>query len=340
VFVWSYRLSHTTGDWFMTVIKRCEKEVPGSWADKQLQAKTWLGHFVPHYTGRCPPGNEGIDRCPAKHSSVDDDSKKWLDIQDPSDQPKIAALEQLISRMQVDVALYVHGYNTCAVECAHGERTVLTSKRVEYWSQWEGKCRLVQLLHNHRTTATGQSLLQQLGWQLEDGVSTQLSRIDRDKAKHHQLKTTPQYNARQKALQFEKRERAATDSELVARAAAQKQKAREKQRHIYHAKRQLLYQTEEMKKGGGAAVAEEKAVAAPAAEVVKRKRGRPRKTVQPVSGDKENEGAKTTKRKKVDAEAALVPAGTGAERPVLKALLTNRTVGLRLVLHPSMIALD
>ena len=38
----------------MTVIKRCEKEVPGTWADKQQQAKTWLAHFVPHYSRRCP----------------------------------------------------------------------------------------------------------------------------------------------------------------------------------------------------------------------------------------------------------------------------------------------
>ena len=36
------------GDWFMTIIKRCEKDVAGSWADKQLQAATWLDHFVPH----------------------------------------------------------------------------------------------------------------------------------------------------------------------------------------------------------------------------------------------------------------------------------------------------
>ena len=100
--------------------------------------------------------------------------------------------------MKADVTLYIHGYNTCAVECAHGERTVHTSKRVEYWSSWEGKCRLVQLLHNHRTRGTGESLLQQLGWQVADGVSMHLSRIDRDKAKHHQLKTAPAYNGRQK----------------------------------------------------------------------------------------------------------------------------------------------
>ena len=139
----------------MTIIKRCEKEVPGSWAAKQLQAKTWLTHFVLHYTGRCLSDSDVDNRCPAKHSSVEDDSKKWLDSQHPTDMAKILQLEQLIGRMQIDVALYIHGYNTCAVECAHGERTVLTSKRIEYWSQWEGKCRLVQLLHNHRTRSRG-----------------------------------------------------------------------------------------------------------------------------------------------------------------------------------------
>ena len=106
----------------MTVIKRCEKDVLGTWVDKQLQAKAWLGHFVPHYTGSCSLVSGGDDRCPAKHGAAEDDSKKWLDTQLASDQPKIAQLEQLIARMRTDVAEYVHGYNTCAVECAHGER--------------------------------------------------------------------------------------------------------------------------------------------------------------------------------------------------------------------------
>ena len=226
--------------------------------------------------------------------------------------------------MKADVT-YIHGYNTCAVECAHGERTVHTSKRVEYWSSWEGRCRLVQLLHNHRTRGTGESLLQQLGWQVADGVTTHLSRIDRDKAKHHQLKTVPEYNARQKALLSEKKQRAATDSGLVARAAAQKQKKGEKARHAYHAKKQLLYEAEEVKKGGGIAIVERTEVVAPAAEVVRRKRGRPRKAVHPVGEGKENDGAEPS---------------TGAERPVLKAVMTNRAVGVRLVLHPAMLELD
>ena len=138
----------------MTIIKRCEKEARGTWADKQLQAATWLDHFVPHYSGRC---TSAVDHhCPAKHTLADDDSKKWLDGEHPADKAKIAALLLLIGRMKADVGLYIHGYNTCAVECAHGERTALTSKRIEYWTNWEGKCRLVQLLHNHRTRATGE----------------------------------------------------------------------------------------------------------------------------------------------------------------------------------------
>ena len=58
----------------MTIIKRCEKEVSGSWADKQQQAKTWLAHFVPHYSGRCLPNAE--DRCPASHNTADAAKKK------------------------------------------------------------------------------------------------------------------------------------------------------------------------------------------------------------------------------------------------------------------------
>jgi len=260
----------------MTIIKRCEKDVQGSWAEKQLQATTWLDHFVPHYSGRCL---SAVDhRCPAKHTALDDNSKKWLDGEHSTDKMKIAALLQLIGRMKADVSLYIHGYNTCAVECAHGERTVLTSKRIEYWTNWEGKCRLVQLLHNHRTRATGESLLQSLGWQVLDGVSTQLGKIDRDKAKHRQIKTSPAYNGRQKTLRIEKTTRAAADLELIARAATQKQKTREKQRHYYSAKKQLLYEAEDRKEGGAAAV-----------EGSVRKRGRPRKSAQPTDdGDKEN----------------------------------------------------
>jgi len=272
---------HTTGDWFMTIIKRCEKEVQGTWADKQLQAATWLDHFVPHYSGRCV---SAVDhQCPARHTPTVDASKKWLDGEHPADKVKVAALLQLIGRMKADVTLYIHGYNTCAVECAHGERTVLTSKRIEYWTNWEGKCRLLQLLHNHRTRATGESLLQSLGWQVMNGVSTQLGKIDRDKAKHHQTKTSPAYNGRQKAIRVEKKTRAAADPELIARAVAQKQKTREKQRHWYNAKKQLLYEAEGRKTGGG----DTDAVAVQVAAVTKR--GRPRKTVQPADdGDKEN----------------------------------------------------
>ena len=269
----------------MTIIKRCEKEVQGSWADKQLQAATWLDHFVPHYTGRCVSALN--HQCPAKHTATMDASKKWLDDKHPADGVKIAALQQLIGRMKADVALYIHGYNTCAVECAHGERTVLTSKRIEYWTNWEGKCRLVQLLHNHRMRATGESLLQSLGWQMMGGVSTQLGKIDRDKAKHHQIKTSPAYNGRQKALQIEKKTRSADDPELIARAATQKQKTREKQRHWYSARKQLLYEAKEKEGRGEENTGEGDGSAA--VTVVKKKRGRPRKPVQLVDdGNKEN----------------------------------------------------
>ena len=231
----------------------------------------------------------------------------------------------LIGRMKADVGLYIHGYNTCAVECAHGERTVLTSKRIEYWTNWEGKCRLVQLLHNHRTRATGHSLLQSLGWQVLDGVSAQLGKIDRDKVKHHQIKTAAAYNGRQKAIRIEKKTRAAADPELIARAAAQKLKTREKQRHYYSAQRQPLYKAKAKRGGGGEERREGDGSAA--GEVVKKKRGRPRKTAQPADdGDKENVDPRalneTASRKRVKSMAALggAEAGPDSERRVLQAL--------------------
>ena len=272
----------------MAIIKRCEKEVQGSWADKQLQAATWLDHFVPHYSRRCVSTVEQHTDCPAAHTPSVDGSKKWLDAEHVADKAKIVALQQLIVRMKADVALYIHGYNTCAVECAHGERTALTNKRIEYWASWEGKCRLVQLLHNHRTRATGESLLQSLGWHVMDGVSTQLDKIGRDKAKHHQIKTSPAYNGRQKAIRIEKKTRTAEDPELIARAAAQKQKTREKQRHWYSARKQLLYETngKEVKSTDEGREADETAATR---ALVTRKRGRPKKKVQTAEDeDKEN----------------------------------------------------
>ena len=272
----------------MTIIKRCEKEVQGTWADKQLQAAAWLDHFVPHYCRRCVFAIEQLQHCPAAHTPSVDASKKWLDGEHVADKVKIASLLQLIGRMKADVSLYIHGYNTCAVECAHGERTALTSKRIEYWASWEGKCRLMQLLHNHRTRVTGESLLQRLGWQVRDGVSTQLDKIGRDKAKHHQIKTSPAYNGRQKAIRIEKKTRTAEDPELIARAAEQKQKTREKQRHWYSARKQLLYETNEKEVGGtdGSGEAHGTASVVP---VATKKRGRLKKKVQMAEdGNKEN----------------------------------------------------
>ena len=282
----------------MTIIKRCEKDVVGSWPDKQLQGTIWLDQFVPHYTRCCVP--DGDRRCPAKHTATQDNSKRWLDSEHVADKVKIAAVLVLIGRMKTDVALFVHGYNTCAVECAHGERTVLTSKRIEYWTNWEGRCRLVQLLHNHRTRATGESLLQSLGWQVADNVSTQLGKIDRDKTKHHQIKTSPANNGRQKAIRVEKKTRVAADPELIALAVVQKQKKREKQRHYYSSRKQLLYEAEGRETAGGDA----DGAAVTVETVVTKKRGRPKQTVQPIGdGDKENvdPGAETliSNKKKV-----------------------------------------
>ena len=88
----------------------------------------------------------------------------------------------------------------------------------------------MQLLQNHRTRSTGESLLQDVGWQVVDGVSTQLGKVDRDKAKHHQIKTSPAYNGRQKAIRFEKKKRDAAGPEMIARAETQKQKTQHRSR--------------------------------------------------------------------------------------------------------------
>jgi len=117
----------------MTVVKRCEKEVEGSWTEKQRQAAQWLEFFVPHYRGLCVSG----DGCPAKHAASDQarpaggEEKRFIDGEDLQDEEKIAALEELIERMKADVSMFIHGHHTCWVESSHNERAVYTSKRVE-----------------------------------------------------------------------------------------------------------------------------------------------------------------------------------------------------------------
>ena len=87
---------------------------------------------------------------------------------------------------------------------------------------------------------------------------------------------------------------------------------------------------------------EEQKIAA-VGEVMKRKRGRPskRSVEDKKEAQKENRGGNTRapsptggepeKRTKMDTTDAI-----SSERPALKALDSNRTVGARLALHPSM----
>jgi hypothetical protein len=215
----------------MTVVKRCEKEVEGSWTDKQTQAVQWLDRFIPHYRGLCIPG----DGCPAKHSAPNQepraggDEKRFIDGKDPQDEAKVAALEELIEKMKADVAMFVHGHHTCWVESSHNERAVYTSKRVEMWRNWKGKCRLVQLFHNHGVERTAEMVRQQLGWQVTEEVREQWRKVDRDKAKHREIKAGPSYNRRQRELELERQARK-VEARAAAAAAEKEEKRREKER--------------------------------------------------------------------------------------------------------------
>jgi hypothetical protein len=281
------------GDWFMLMIKRCEKEVPGSWEEKQHQAKTWLDWFVPHYCNRCRPDGG----CPAKHTAPDqrrihrqrsgDVGKRFLDEKDQDDQPKIAALHVLLEKMKRDVQQYIHGYNTCSVERANRERCVHTPKTVELWKNWRPKCRLVQLLHNHGVTATAQLIREQLGWQVTEEVRHQWRKVDRDKAKHRQIKSDPSYNRRKRQLEEERKARSAE----AAAAAKEKKKKRKATQHTYHVRKQLLYP--DVEKAG-----KEEASSSAGGKT----RGRPRKRKaeemdEGSSADKENIAGEENRRR-------------------------------------------
>jgi hypothetical protein len=344
----------------MVMVKRCEKEVLGSWAEKQQQAKEWLSFFVPHYCNRCRPG----DGCPAKHTPVTQQptrrlrsgevGKRFLDESHPDDKSKIVALSSLVEKMQVDVHLYVHGYHTCCVERANSERTAYTPKRVELYRNWRGKCKLVQLLHNYGATAAAGWIRDRLGWEVTEEVRGQWRRIDRDKAKHRQIKSDPSYNRRKRQLEEERKARSA-EATAATKGRRKERGVNKTGEHTYHVRKQLLYEAEERKRDevAAAAVMEEGKVAA-ASDLVKRKRGRPKKgqVVDKERAEKENSQSVThseevrepaiRKRMKMDTTPTVTTtAATSSERPALEALASNRSVGMRqLVLHPAMQMLE
>jgi hypothetical protein len=229
------RCWHDVGDWFMTIVKRCEQEVNGSWADKQRQAVLWLDCFVRHYRGLCVSG----DGCPAKHSTADheaqhslrscDIGKRWLNGEDPQDEQKIAALEELIERMKADVAMFVHGHHTCWVESSHNEKAVYCCKRVEMWRNWKGKCRLVQLLHNRGVEKTGEAIRQRLGWQVAEEVREEWRKIDRDKIRHREIQAKPSYNRRRREVELEQKARK-DEAKAAAEAAVREEKKKQRER--------------------------------------------------------------------------------------------------------------
>jgi hypothetical protein len=206
------------------------------------------------------------DGCPAKHNfseqsssssqppvNIDNSNKRYLSDSHPRISEGLVNFE-LMGRMKTDVDLSIHGYNTCAVEGVHNKRTVRTNKRIEYWKNWDGKCRLVQLSHNHGFRSTGEWLCRELGWkEVSEEVLTLWQNLDRDRAKHHQIKINPSYNSRQKILEYENAARKKKIAELTSAAS----------KNSYSAKKQLLYP--EVGKTGKEEV------------VVPQKRGRPRK---------------------------------------------------------------
>jgi hypothetical protein len=234
----------------MMVVKRCEKKVEGSWTDKQRRAAQWLDCFIPHYRGLCVPG----DGCPAKHSASGQEPqhslrsgdivKRWLDGDDPQDEEKTAALKELIAKMKADVSMFVHGHHTCWVESSHNEKAVYCCKRVEMWRNWKGKCRLVQLFHNHGVEKTAEKVRQHLGWQVTEEVREQWRKIDRDKAKHREIKAHPAYNRRQRELELERQARK-VEAKMAAAADEKEEKGREKEKEKEERRREKEKEKEE-----------------------------------------------------------------------------------------------
>jgi RecA-family ATPase len=124
--------------------------------------------------------------------------------------------------------MFVHGYHTCWVESSHNERAVYTSKRVEMWRNWKGKCRLVQLFHNHGVEATAEMVRHHLGWQVTEEVRQQWRKIDRDKAKHREIKADPSYNRRQWEIALKRQARKA-EAKAAAEAVAKEEKRKERE---------------------------------------------------------------------------------------------------------------
>ena len=171
------------------------------------------------------PSTARLTRVPSAGRAGEE--KRFIDGKDPEDEAKIAALQQLIDKMKPDVAMFVHGHHTCWVESSHNERAVHTSKRVEMWRNWKGKCRLVQLFHNNMVEKTAEMVRKELGWQVTEEVREQWKRVDRDKVTHRKIKTDASYNRRQRELELQ---RNAENLERKAAAAAAEKETKRTER--------------------------------------------------------------------------------------------------------------
>jgi hypothetical protein len=133
----------------------------------------------------------------------DDDGKNWLNPELPEHDAVITSLLALIERLKKDNDKFIHPYNTCCVERAHSERLAYTPKRVEYWKSWQGRCRLVQLIHNYGFHDSVRMLVSGFSWSYEDAVWDMIAKLDMARQKSMERKTDPQYNARKMTLEIQ-----------------------------------------------------------------------------------------------------------------------------------------
>ncbi len=93
----------------MTVIKRCEKEVIGSGMRSRSEPNTGWTLFLITLVGACPVLAALRSTAPSTTTASDGSTRTTTRMRPRS------LNHQLIDRVKADVALCIHGYNTCAV---------------------------------------------------------------------------------------------------------------------------------------------------------------------------------------------------------------------------------
>jgi hypothetical protein len=136
------RYPYRIGNRFMGLIKQAEGVHRGNVTAMRSWFNDRWAFTMNHYTlTPCPAG------CPCAFAGkpVDEkikSKKHFFDLSKPKHKEKYDQIKVLVEAIGARVEEYIHGYSTCIGESAHRWRAVWTSKDIDYYASYEGRCHL------------------------------------------------------------------------------------------------------------------------------------------------------------------------------------------------------